>query len=181
MTVYYFNTNPNKFGITTEFKKELFGHKIYKEPNLLFLTPIQIEKKSLCPQNIIGLKEKYKLKTIVMFDRIVGVEKNLLVSDHINRSGVSFIVGETPYKNLPMFSDMSGVYITKSNERGCTVHTLGPQRFKNPPQNEKEVVFSETAAIIATLWHYVGVNIRCFGVYSEKNTNIITPKNLMSL
>ena len=175
MKVYYFNSNPKHYGINTYLNKKIYGHKIYKEPKLLFLTPNQFDKNNLCPQNLLQIKEKYKLKNIVMFDRVLGTDKNILISDHVNRSGISFIIEKTPFKNLPMFPDMSGVYIKNKNDKGHTIHTLGPDRFQSPP-NEKGVVFSEAAAITASLWHYVGVGVRCFGVCGpQKNKDPLKP------
>jgi len=167
MKVYYFNSNPKFFGINAALNKKLFGHQIYEEQKMLFLTPDQFDKKNLSPKNTLKFKEKYNLKNIVMFDRVTGTDKNILISDHVNRSGTSFLVEKTPYQTFPMFPDMSEIYITNKNETGHTVQTLGPSRFHNPP-NEKGVVFSEAAAIIAPLWHYIGVGIRCFGVCGQK-------------
>ena len=167
MKAYYFNSDLKHFGIKTGFNKTIFGHKIYEEPKLLFLTPNQFNKNNICPQNMLQLKQKYNFKKIVMFDRVIGTDKNILISDHVNRSGTSFIIKKTPHKNLPMFPDMSGVYIKNNKEKGHTIHTLGPDRFHNPP-NEKGVVFSEAAAITASLWHYIGVGVRCFGVCGQK-------------
>ena len=167
MKAYYFNTDPTYFGINTELNKNDFGHHIYEEPKILFFTPHQFDKNNLCPKNMLRLKEKYKLKKIVMFDRVLGSDKNILISDHVNRSGTSFFVENTPYKNFPMFPDMSRVYIKNKDEVGQTVQTLGPKRFKRPPK-ERGVVFSEAAAITASLWNYVGVGVRCFGVCDQK-------------
>tara|TARA_Y100000590_G_scaffold400070_1_gene483851 strand:- start:303 stop:827 length:525 start_codon:yes stop_codon:yes gene_type:complete len=171
MKAYYFNTHPKHFGINTGLNKKRFGHQIYKEPKILFLTPHKFNKNNLCPNNMLGLKVKYNLKKIVMFDRVVGSDKNILISDHINRSGISFLVEKTPYQKLPMFPDMSGVYIKKKNEVGHIVQTLGPKRFKQPPK-ERGVVFSEAAAITGSLWNYVGVGVRCFGVCDQKMTDL---------
>jgi len=167
MKVCYFNSNPKYFEINTHLNKKIFGHKIYEETKLLFLTPGKFDKNNLCPQNMLRLKEKYKIKNVIMFDHVLGADKNIIISDHINRSGTSFLIEKTPHKNLPMFPDMSGIYITKHNEKGQTVQTLGPDRFQRPP-SEKDVVFSEAAAITAPLWHYVGVSVRCFGVCDQK-------------
>ena len=175
MEAYYFNSNPKYFGIKTDFNKAVFGHQIYKEPKILFLTPIQFNKNNICPRNALLFKEKHKLKNIVIFDRVRGTNKNIVIADHVNRSGISFLVQKTPHKNLPMFPDMSGVYITNNNEKRHTVHTLGPGRFPSQPK-EKGVVFSEAAAITASLWHYIGVGVRCFGVCAKKDhTNPLKP------
>jgi len=174
MKAYYFNTNPKHFGINTDLNKKGFGHQIYEEPKIVFFSPRQFDKNNLCPKNMLRLKEKYKLKKIIMFDRVLGLDKNILISDHVNRSGTSFFVEKTPYKNLPMFPDMSGVYLKNNNETGHTVQTLGPKRFKQPPK-EWGVVFSEAAAITASLWSYVGVVVRCFGVCDQKTKTPLKP------
>ena len=175
MKAYYFNTNPNFFGINTTLNKKLFGHQVYEEKKLLFLTPQKFDKKNLCPENTYKFKKKYNLKNIIMFDRVIGIDKNIVVSDHVNRSGISFLVENTPCENFPMFPDMSNIYITNKNEIGHTVQTLGPNRFHNPP-SESGVIFSEASAITAPLWHYVGVGVRCFGVCDQKtNTEPLKP------
>ena len=105
-----------------------------------------------------------------MFDRVVGIKKNILITDHINRSGTSFIRGKTPHKKLPMFPDMSNVYIQDKKNKRQTVQTLGPKNYKKTPE-EAGVVFSESAAITATVWRYVGVSVRCYGVVANSNPN----------
>ena len=98
-----------------------------------------------------------------MFDRVVGIKKNILITDHINRSGTSFIRGKTPNKKFPMFPDMSNVYTQDKKNKRHTVKTLGPKNYKKTPE-EDGVVFSESAAILATLWRYIGVEVVCFGI-----------------
>ena len=78
--------------------------------------------------------------------------------------------GKTPHKKLPMFPDMSNVYIKNTKNKRHTVQTLGPKNFKSPP-NEPGVVFSEASAITATLWHYVGVGVRCYGIVESSDPN----------
>jgi len=175
MKAYYFNTSPKFFGINTTLNKKIFGHQVYEEKNLLFITPHKFDKKTLSPENTHKLKKKHNLKNIIMFDRVIGIDKNIVVSDHVNRSGTSFLVENTPYENFPMFPDMSKIYITNKNESGHNVQTLGPNRFSNPP-SESGVVFSEACAITAPLWHYIGVGVRCFGVCDQKtNTEPLKP------
>ena len=171
MNNYYFNTNPRKFGVNRVFDREFFGHLVLCEEGSVFIAPKQLTKEHISPKHILGIKEKYKIENIIMFDRVVGIKKNILITDHINRSGTSFIRGKTPHKKLPMFPDMSGVYIKNTKNKRQTVQTLGPKNFKAPP-NEAGVVFSEASAITATLWHYVGVGVRCYGVVESSD-----PKN----
>ena len=163
MKVYYFNTSPKKFGIQIGFNVKTCGHRIKKKPKETFLTPIGFSKKHSSPKNLYHLKKDLNIKQIYMFYRIAGLNKNIFITDHINRSGVSFLRGKTPHKNLPMFLDTSKTYLSYKKTPGVVVHTLGPKNFKKPP-NEKGVVFSESAAIFATLWHYIGVEVICFGI-----------------
>ena len=103
-----------------------------------------------------------------MYDRIRGIEQDVLITDHVNRSGLFFLRGKTPNEGFPMFPDMSNVYEKKSKLKKTTVQTLGPKRFKTTERQEG-VVFSECCAITATLWHYVGVSVKCFGVLEKEN------------
>lgn len=134
-----------------------------KEPTSLYITPTRFNENTISPQNLMGLKYKYDIGLVYIFDRIVGAKRNALITDHINRSGVTFLRGKTPHKTMPMFPDLSTVYIKEKNIKGCVVQTLGPKKFNKPP-NEAGVVFSEAAAITSTLWHYIGVRVKCFGV-----------------
>ena len=170
MKNYYFNTNPKNFGIYNVFNRKILGHFSLCEEDAVFITPSQFTKKHISPERLLGLKEKYKIENIIMFDQVVGIKNNILITDHINRSGISFMRGKTPHKKLPMFPDMSNVYIKNPKNKRHTVQTLGPKNFKSPP-NEAGVVFSEASAITATLWHYVGVGVRCYGVVESSDPN----------
>ena len=168
MKIHYFNSNPKTFGFNTVFHKTAFSHNINEDKNNVFIKPIKFNKFSLSPHNLSGLKKTYNIKEIHMYDRIRGIEQDVLITDHVNRSGLFFLRGKTPHEDLPMFSDMSNVYIKKSKLKKTTVQTLGPKRFKTTARQEG-VVFSECCAITATLWHYVGVSVKCFGVLEKKS------------
>ena len=62
-----------------------------------------------------------------------------------------------------MFPDMSKIYESDSNQKKTTIHTLGPRRFKSK-QLSDSFVYSEGAAAVSTLWHYLNVKVKCFGV-----------------
>ena len=138
------------------------------EEGSVYITPTQFTKEHISPEHIFGIKEKYEIENIIMFDRVVGIKKNILIRDHINRSGTSFMRGKTPHKKFPMFPDMSDIYMQGSEKKKRTVQTLGPKRFITPP-NEFGVVYSEASAITATVWHYVGVGVRCYGVVDNRD------------
>ena len=103
-----------------------------------------------------------------MYDRIKGIEQDVLITDHINRSGLFFLRGKTPHEGFPMFPDMSNVYEKKSKLKKTTVQTLGPKRFKTTERQEG-VVFSEWYVITAAIWHYVDVSVKCFRVLEKEN------------
>ena len=168
MRVFYFNAPPKAFGIKTHVKEKTFGHYIKKESMRTVVNPTDFSKKNISLKNLDQLKKKLNIEKIYMFDRISGLNKNILITDHINRAGVSFLRGETPYNKRPMFPDLSKIYICDKKE-GVVVQTLGPKRFKKPPV-EPGAVFSESAAIVATLWHYIGVEVVCFGIGQRNQT-----------
>ena len=169
--IFYFNAPPKEFGIKTHFKEKTFGHYIKRGSKRTDINPTCFNKKNISLKNLDQLKKKLNIERIYMFDRISGLNKNILITDHINRSGISFLRGETPYKKKPMFPDLSKTYIC-DKKQGIVVQTLGPKKFKNPP-NEPGVVFSESAAIFATLWHYIGVEVVCFGIGQPNQTKTI--------
>ena len=169
--VFYFSAPPKEFGIKTHFKEKTFGHYIKRGSKRTDINPTCFNKKNISLKNLDQLKKKLNIERIYMFDRILGLNKNILIADHINRSGISFLRGETPYKKKPMFPDLSKIYM-RDKKQGVVVQTLGPKKFKNPP-NEPGVVFSESAAIFATLWHYIGVEVVCFGIGQPNQTKTI--------
>lgn len=166
MKIHYFNNNPTVFGFNSVLPKTLFGHTINEKKNNVFIKPTNFNKVSLSPSNLLGLKKTYNIKKVYMYDRIRGTEQDVLITDHINRSGLFFLRGKTPLENFPMFPDMSKVYEKSSKLKRTTVQTLGPKRFK-AIEIQEGVVFSECCAITATLWHYVGVKVKCFGVLEK--------------
>ena len=87
----------------------------------------------------------------------------MVVSDHVNRSGFYPLRGKTPYKALTMFPDMSKIYEGDPNQKKTIIHTIGPKRFKSK-QLSDSLVYSEGAAAVSTLWHYLNVKVKCFGV-----------------
>ena len=169
MKVYYFNSRLENFGFKENLNKNLFGHGIKEDKNEVFIKPTKYNESSLSPFNFLNLKKTYNIKEIYMYDRVIGAHGEVLIIDHINRSGLFFLRGKTPHGKLTMFPDMSGVYKKNSKLKKSTVQTLGPKRFK-AAKTEKGIVFSEGCAITASLWHYVGVRVKCFG-FSQSKTN----------
>jgi len=164
LRVIYFNNKPECFGIDVKKTEKAYGHAVFEKNNRLLLSPLNISPKNISPKNFFKLKEMFNIKKIKMFDRISGINKNIRITDHINRSGVSYLVSQTPFQNQPMFPDMSNIYLKGQKEKGHTVHTLGPKKFKKHKNTEKKYIFSEATAITSTVWHYIGFNLECFGI-----------------
>ena len=111
-------------------------------------------------------KKKQKIKTLIIIDRIKNREGIIKIKGHINRSGTSFLVAETPHKQRPTFPDLSKIY---RNKTGKTVITVGPERFAGHNKEETKIT-SEALAPVAALWHYVGVSLKVYGC-GNKITN----------
>ena len=161
LNVHYYNNHLRKFNINQKLDLKIFNHKIGINERDMFIVPSQFNDVSISPTEFLGLKNKYQIKTVNMYDRTFGIKEKSLIIDHVNRSGVFFLKGNTPFKQRPMFPDMSHIYEKDLLLKNIVVQTLGYDRFKMEKLKEK-VFFSEAAAIIATVWHYVGVSVRGF-------------------
>ena len=148
-----------------------FGHKKRTLENGIILWPERFHKTRMSPQTFLAHKKKQKIKTLIIIDRIKNREGIIKIKGHINRSGTSFLIAETPHKDRPTFPDMSKIYKSKSGE---TVITVGPKRFvENIKQKTKTT--SEALAPIAALWSYVGVSLQAYGC----GNNITNPLKLI--
>ena len=148
-----------------------FGHKKHTLEKGVFLWPEHFHKTSMSPQAFLAHKKKQEIKALIIIDRIKNREGIIKIKGHINRSGTSFLIAETPHKDRPTFPDMSKIYKNKSGE---TVITVGPDRFvENNKQKTKTI--SEALAPIAALWSYVGVSLQAYGC----GNNITNPLKLI--
>ena len=163
LNVHYYNNHLSKFNIDQKLDSKFFNHNVGIKNNNVFIIPNQFNETSISPTEFLGLKNKYQIKTVNMYDRTFGIKEKSLIIDHVNRSGVFFLKGNTPLKQRPMFPDMSHIYEKDLLLKNIVVQTLGYDRFKMEKLKEK-VFFSEAAAIIATVWHYVGVSVRGFAI-----------------
>ena len=84
------------------------------------------------------------------------------IKDHINRSGFNFLSVKTPFKNFPMFPDVSKIYQQIEGLNGVIVHSVGPKRFRESGEN-KEII-SESVALVAPIWYYIGVRVSAKGI-----------------
>ena len=152
----------NRFNIRKKHSK-LFGHKIIEQDNCFILCPEKNTKEIINPENYHCLKNKFNLTTLIVIDRIYREEGIVNVSDHINRTGESFLRGKTPFKNFPTFPDISNIY---SKEKGKTLMSLGENNtlIFNTQEN---VILSSWIAAISPVWDYINVQITGIGVGEE--------------
>ena len=133
--IFYFNAPPKEFGIKTHFKEKKFGHYIKKGSRRTVVNPTFFNKKNISLKNLDQLKKKLNIERIYVFDRISGLNKNILISDHINRSGVCFLRGETPYKKNPCSQIFQkSIYVIK--KRGVLYKPLVLKNLKTHQTNQ---------------------------------------------
>ena len=167
LNIHYFNNQLSRFNINQKLDLKFFNHNVGIKDNDVFIVPNQFNETSISPNEFLGLKNKYQIKTVNMYDRTFGIKEKSIITDHVNRSGVFFLKGNTPFKQRPMFPDMSHIYEKDHLLKNIVVQTLGYDRFKEIKFKEK-VFFSEAAAIIATIWHYVDVRVRGFAIPAKQ-------------
>lgn len=140
-----------------KFKKQVFNHLIFTKNNKKTIVPMSFSKETINPKNFFMLKRKLNIQSILIIDRIKPQKKTKCIINHINRSGYNFLIGKTPFLNLPTFPDMSNLYKPITNLETIIVHTVGPDRF-SIIDNDNHII-SESVGLIAPIWHYVGVGV----------------------
>ena len=80
-----------------------YNHKGIKKENSIYLFPEENSPKTINPENFFNIKKEVQLTDLVVIDRIYSKADLINVDDHINRTGLSYLRGKTPYKNLPSF------------------------------------------------------------------------------
>ena len=163
LNVHYYNNHLSKFNVDQKLDLKFFNHNVGIKNNDVFIVPNQFNETSISPTEFLGLKNKYQIKTVNMYDRTFGIKEKSIIIGHVNRSGAFHLKGNTPHEQRPMFPDMSHIYEKDPSLKSVVVQTLGYNRFKKVKPKE-QVFFSEAAAIIATIWHYVGVSVRGFAI-----------------
>ena len=136
------------------------SHIIIKKESLFYIYPKDITSHTINPENFYNIKNELNFMSLVIVDHIDSKLNIVSVSDHINRTGKSFLRGKTPFRDLPTFPDISNIYI-KNN--GKTLMSVGEKNTLsiNRPEN---VILSSWIAAISPVWYYVGVKIAGLGV-----------------
>ena len=139
----------------------------------MIIWPDEVLPTTCSPKNLVELKKVVDTNTITILDRIKNTNTIIRISGHINRSGQSFSVGNTPFLDKPQFPDMSNIYVLRSNQK-TTVHTIGRERYLSTETLNNETVWSESIALVATVFSYLGFTIKGFGVPDQKTNESTT-------
>ena len=138
----------------------LYNHKGLKKESSIYLFPKESSSTTINPENFFNIKKEIQLSDIMVIDRIYSKDDVVYVDDHINRTGLSYLRGKTPFKNLPTFPDISNIYKKKN---GKILMSVGNKNSFNI-NLEKNVILSSWIAAISPVWHYVGVNVIGLGI-----------------
>ena len=147
-------------------KKE--HHNYYTTKNTTYIWPNNTNKRTTNPVSINRIKEDHKIKDIVILDRVRGVTTVTIASDHINRTGENYLIGNTPHNGMPRFPDASSLY---KEETGSVFESYGAKYNTVGLTKTGNKVVSEWLAPIALVWSYVGAtvvgrgipeNIKCY-------------------
>ena len=133
----------------------------------MIIWPDEVSPTTCSPKNLGELKKVVDTNTITILDRIKNKNNITRISGHINRSGQSFLVGNTPFLDKPQFPDMSNIYVLRSNQK-TPVHTIGSERYLSTKTLNNETIWSESIALVATVFSYLGFTIEGFGVPDQK-------------
>ena len=170
MKLYYFCSKKVFEQFELEPNKQEHQHGSVIIDGNAFIYPHTTTEQSINPLNLNSIKLSLSIEKVILVDRIFGEEETTKTKDHINRTGVSFLRGNTPFEELPTFPDVSNIYHTKKGKVFMSVGDKKPLKIITG----KGVVLSEWIAPIATVWHYLGTKIKGYGV----NKNLISMKSI---
>jgi hypothetical protein len=138
------------------------GHQVGQIKGRKTICPIKIDTETINPRKFVELKEKLNIDELLFIDQIIGTEKIIIISDHVNKTGQNYLRSNTPEGNRPTFPDMSKIYNTIEGFEKATVYTVGPERF-NSIGVEKNKIYSESIGLVAPIAHYVGIKVFAIG------------------
>ena len=148
---------------------EYFGFSLFAK-NSMNVTTNKTKKHNYIwlRKNKENLKNTYKLildhkiKSLLLFDITKGHKDIVSIKDHVNISGRNKLIGQTPLKPYPMFPDMTSIYKASLKYPQKTVYTVGKESFNKV--NSENKIISESAGLLAPMFHYFGVMITAFGI-----------------
>ena len=127
----------------------------------VFIQPLEHTPKHINPKNLEKIREKYKIKSLVLIDYLKSKKRIISIKDHVNKTGYNFLRAKTPFKKRETFPDMSKVYLSKNGE---IVFSVGSS-FRD----DLDLNYSYTSWVgaIAIVWKYIGVDIYGFAYTKE--------------
>ncbi len=146
--------------------KEIQNHYVTTINKFQVLTPIYTSRKAINPQTFSSLKSDLSISSITILDRVKNTKKNIKAGEQINRSGTTFLRGETPFENHPTFPDISQA-LKGTPEKQQT--TVGGERFVRV-KSKPSLDYFEWMAPISTVWHYIEVETFGIGIGSEETS-----------
>ena len=167
-TAIYLIAGVETWDVDLNIEKRIAGHNIGHYKGSKFLWPQGLTAEIINPYNFDKLKTMLQITELLIVDRLIGIDEVVGISGHVNRSGINFLIGQTPYQNNPYFPDLSNIYRKMPKLKNITVHTVGPKRFKRVFKEDQPVI-SEGLALIATVADYVGLGIKAVGIPKNKN------------
>ena len=153
-------------------ERSIVGHEFGKLNEKNIVWPKKIDSETINPKNFIELKKQFKLEELLIIDRLAGTGGVVFIINHVNRSGQNYLRGKTPEGKFPQFPDMSKIYNTIYGLNTVVAHTIGKERFQNPP-NKENVIWSEFVGLIAPVAHYVGIKVFAIGGNTFNDINKI--------
>lgn len=173
--ILYSARNTSGWGFNPKNTEKAAGHYYFQTNEVQLVWPVEVSEKYINPKTVSDLITLFNWKEILFLDAVKNVNGLATITGHVNRSGMNFLRGNTPYKNLPRFPDMSHIYTPFSNLEKVTTHTLGIDRLET--EKEPDVIWGETAGIITPVLHYCGLKVQA--ICGERNSD--NTKALQSL
>ena len=154
-----FEKLPSELANTKSF--EFSNHKIIKYLDHVFVQPLEHTPSHINPKNFEKIREKYKIKSLVLVDYLKSKKKFITIRDHVNKTGYNFLRSKTPFKKRETFPDVSKVYLFKNGE---VVFSIGSSFGDDLDPNHN---YTSWVGAIATVWKYLGVDIYGFAYSKE--------------
>ena len=162
----YLIAGPKAFLINLPVDRKIGGHSTGWNKGVRYIWPDSITADIINPRNLRELKTEWGLTRLLIIDRISGIEHPTYIADHVNRSGMNFLIGRTPYESHPQFPDISRIYQRSDDLKAIMVHTVGPHRFGHY-LNDNRQHWSEGVALCAPVAHYIGLSIDALGLPTD--------------
>ena len=136
--------------------KDKENHNYNQTKSTTYIWPNTTDKETINPIDINAIKTDHKIRDIVILDRVRGVTTVTIASDHINRTGENYLIGNTPHNGMPRFPDASSLY---KEETGSVFESYGAKYNMVGLTKTGNKIVSEWLAPIALVWSYVGATV----------------------